>query len=137
MSLPISYTANRAKVEQILLEAATRHQARIDSMEKDDIQELQRRYYVINLEDFQPRVFYRMTDNWLELSVRFITEAHGVRSVKDQMAREILDAMEAAGIGLASATFELVGIPPLRIESDGFIAPKKAGGAAAKRVELS
>ncbi len=137
MNLPISYTADRKKAEQILLEAATRHQAKIDSLEKGDIEELQRRYYVVNLQDFQPRVFYRMTDNWLELSVRFITEAHGVRSVKDRISREMLDAMEAAGIGVASATFEVVGLPPLRIESDGLISRQKSSETANARVELS
>jgi small-conductance mechanosensitive channel len=116
LSLPISYTADRHKAEQILLEVARRYQVQISLIEKADVMELQRRYYVVKLEDFEPRVFYRMTDNWLELSVRFITEAHGVRSVKDRMSRDLLNAMDEIGLGVASATFEVVGIPPLRVE---------------------
>lgn len=137
MSLPISYTADRKKAEQILIETANRHQVKLDAIQKEDIKELQRRYYVVNLEDFKPRVFYRMTDNWLELSVRFITEAHGVREVKDRMSREILDAMAIAGLGIASATFELVGIPPLRIEADAVIAKKRPDELAKNRMEMS
>ena len=57
-----------------------------------------------------------MTDNWLELSARFLVEDHGVRDVKDAMTRQILGALDEAGIGVASATFEVVGLPSMRIE---------------------
>ena len=32
------------------------------------------------------------------------------------MSREILAALDDAGISIASATFEVVGLPPLRLE---------------------
>jgi small-conductance mechanosensitive channel len=66
-------------------------------------------------DDLQPRVFYKMTDNWVELALRFLVEADRVRTVKDAMTRDILPALEAAGIGIASTTFEIVGLPPVRI----------------------
>ena len=34
------------------------------------------------------------------------------------MSRDILAALDAAGIGIASATFEIVGLPPIRIQRD-------------------
>ena len=67
-------------------------------------------------DDLEPRVFYRITDNCVELSLRFLFEADRVRAVKDAMSREILGALESHGIGIASATFEIVGLPPLRFE---------------------
>ena len=36
------------------------------------------RKYFIDLETLNPQVFCRLTDNWLELSLRFITRPHGV-----------------------------------------------------------
>ena len=60
-------------------------------------------------------MYWRLTDNWLELTVRFLTGVYGVRDVKDGMSREVLAELDAAGIGLASATFEVVGLPPLRV----------------------
>ena len=59
----------------------------------------------------------RLTDNWLELNVRFIVRDHGIRRLKDAMSPDILRGLDEAGIGLASATFEIVGLPLLRIES--------------------
>ncbi len=48
--------------------------------------------------------------------MRFVVEDHGIREVKDAMSRDILAELEAAGIGIASATFEVVGLPALRLE---------------------
>lgn len=60
--------------------------------------------------------FWRITDNWLEMSVRFLVAARGVREVKDAINREILGQLDAADIGLASATYNIVGLPPLRLD---------------------
>ncbi|MBW3616756.1 MAG: mechanosensitive ion channel family protein [Proteobacteria bacterium] len=114
MTLPIKYDADRARAEAILLDAARRHTAEFMQLGEAEAAELQRRYFMKE-PDFEPRVFWRMTDNWLELTVRFVGREHGVRGLKDAMTREILAALDEAGIGLASATFELVGVPPLKI----------------------
>ena len=60
-------------------------------------------------------MYYRLIDNWLELPGRFVTPARGVRDLKDAVAREVLDEFDAAGIGIASATVDIVGFPPLRL----------------------
>ena len=112
MSLPIPYAGDRASAERILLEVAARHTVTIGQMGEEALREMQRRYFM-KPADMEPRVYYRLTDNWVELTVRFIAEDRGVRDLKDAMSREILDAYQAAGIGIASATFEIVGIPPL------------------------
>jgi hypothetical protein len=64
----------------------------------------------------EPKVYYRLTDNWVELSVRFIVPQRGVRAIKDSMNREILNALEEAKIEIASGTYEIVGLPPIRFD---------------------
>jgi hypothetical protein len=66
--------------------------------------------------DMKPKVYVRLTDNWVELTLRFVVEDHGVRDVKDAMSRDVLDRLNAMKIGIASTTFEIVGLPPVRIE---------------------
>ena len=78
---------------------------------------MQRRY-VMKRAEMTPKVYYRLTDNWLELTVRFIVRDHGIRTLKDAMSRDILRALDGAGIGIASATFEIVGLPPLRLQGE-------------------
>lgn len=119
MMIPISYTADLKKAEQILLEAAGKATVHVRDMVEDDIGELERRYFVRRSE-LEPRVYVRLTDNWVELSVRFLTHESGVRTIKDKMSREILDALGQAGIGVASSTYDIVGMPPIsvRLEND-------------------
>lgn len=115
MVLPIGYSADRAAAENILLDVAGRHTVPIGEVGEAALAEMERRYF-IRRSDMSPKVYYRLTDNWLELTVRFIARDHGVRELKDAMSREILAALDGAGIGIASATFDIVGLPPLRIE---------------------
>ena len=67
----------------------------------------------------------RLTDNWVELTVRFITTDHGIRDVKDSMSREILQGFNQAGIGVASSTYDIVGMPPLTIKMDQSLKPNR------------
>jgi small-conductance mechanosensitive channel len=115
MRLPVAYKADRERAERILLEVAERHAVPVGALSHDALEEMQRRY-VIKAAEIRPRVYYRLTDNWLQLTVRFIAEESGVRDLKDAMSRDILKALDEAGIGLASPTFEIVGLPPLRLQ---------------------
>lgn len=114
MDIPITYAADRAKAEAILLEAARRHSAQTSQVSAEAMRRMQEVYFV-KAADFEPRVYYRLTDNWLELGLRFIVPDRGIREIKDAMSREIITAFDAAGIGIASATYDIVGLPPVRI----------------------
>ena len=115
MVIPITYIADRQRAEQIMLAAVQHHTELVEALGRAALDEMQRRYFVHAVTDLRPRVFYRITDNWRELSVRFITTEHGVRDVKDAISREMLAALDDAGIGIASATYEIVGFPPIRV----------------------
>jgi small-conductance mechanosensitive channel len=115
MSLPVRYQDDRAKAEQILLKAARKHSMDIAMLAEADLADLRKRYCV-NTADVAPRVFWRLTDNWLELTVRFLTRDHGIRELTDAMSRDILADLDASGIGIASENYEVVGFPPLRVE---------------------
>jgi small-conductance mechanosensitive channel len=116
MQIPVAYKDDRVRAEQILLEAAAHYTMKIGELGEDSVRELERRYFITRAQ-MEPRVFWRLTDNWIEMSVRFICQTHGVRDVKDRMSRRILEEFDAAKISLPSATFELVGVPPIRIEN--------------------
>lgn len=114
--LPLRYGADRAGAEAILLEAARRHTTPVAEMGQQALQAMQRRYFV-RMSDLEPRVYLRMTDNWLELAVRFVVPEHGIRDIKDAISREVLDGLDQAGIEVASATFEITHLPPLRVST--------------------
>jgi hypothetical protein len=100
--------------EKIVMDAALRHTITDSKLGKEALEEMQRRYF-LKPTQIGPRVYWRLTDNWLELTLRFIVRDRGIRETKDALSRDILREFEAAGIDLASATFEIVSLPPLRI----------------------
>jgi small-conductance mechanosensitive channel len=110
ISIPITYEDDRAEAERVLLEAARKHGGDPAEMALDAKAKLEKEYGVEQI-DLEPTVYYRITDNWLELSVRFIVTTHRIRAVKDAMSRDILIGLEAADIGIASATYDIVGLP--------------------------
>jgi small-conductance mechanosensitive channel len=116
--VPVKYGVDHRRAEQILLEAAERCTVSTAEMSADALQEMQRRY-AMKPADMQPRVYYRLTDNWLELTVRFIVKDHAIRERKDALSREILAALDAAGIGIASTTLEIAAPPSVRIDGAG------------------
>jgi small-conductance mechanosensitive channel len=115
ISLPVPYTANRRAAEEILFKTVERHSVRAADLSAEALAELRRRYAMKD-SDVRPKIYYRLTDNWLEMTARFITEDHGTREVKDAIFRELLDGLDSAQIAIASATFELVGTPEVKIE---------------------
>jgi small-conductance mechanosensitive channel len=112
--LPIDYDVDRDHVERILLAAAGAHAIIADPAARHALAHMRSRYALSDA-SLEPAVYWRITDNWLELALRFMVSARGVREVKDAITREILGELDAAGIGLASTTYNIVGLPPLQL----------------------
>ena len=112
--LPIRYEDDRRRAEAILLEVTNQHAIDPAMLSAEAARTLERRFDLHAL-DFTPRVFYALNNNYLELIARFMVPDHGTRAIKDRMARDLLDALDGAGIKVATAA--------LRIE--------RAGGARA------
>jgi small-conductance mechanosensitive channel len=118
MHFPIGYAADRARAESILLDIARRHTDPIVEDAEPAFARLRERYFIAEVAQTAPRVYLRTTDNWIELSLRFLAPVHGVRVLKDAMTRDILSAFGDAKIQIASATFEIVGLPTVRVRTE-------------------
>lgn len=103
MHIPISYRDDRRKAEGIMLEAVRHNTQDIAHVAQPELDRLHRRYF-IEAPDLESRVFLHITDNWVELTIRFLCSTHPIRSLKDRISRNILDGLERANIGIASGT---------------------------------
>jgi small-conductance mechanosensitive channel len=103
----IHYDADRHRAEEILLTAARAHALDPAKVSAEAHRHLEQRYHLTRL-DFEPRVYYRITDNYLELTVRFVYATHGTRNVKDAMSRDILAAFDTAALRIAAPVREIV-----------------------------
>lgn len=115
MHFPIPY-ADRHRAEPIILDAINRHTQEIANLAGPELEQLKQRFFIEG-SDLKPRSYMRITDNWIEFSVRFLVRTHKIRDLKDSISREIMDGLDAAGIGIASGTYDIVGLPPIRIEA--------------------
>ncbi|HQO77745.1 MAG TPA: mechanosensitive ion channel [Thermodesulfobacteriota bacterium] len=114
MHVMIPYTADRNRAEQILLQIADRETVQLAEMGSEALKEMERRY-LVRASELRPKVYYRITDNWLELTVRFVARTFNIRDLKDAMSRGIVEQFEQAGITIASATIDVVGIPRVQV----------------------
>jgi small-conductance mechanosensitive channel len=115
--VPITYATDRKRAEAILCAAAEKATAELQKAAAPYREAMNEQYH-LDLEGLEPRVFYRITDNWLELNLRFLVADNASRSIRDQIARDVLDAFDAAGIGIASTTVDIVAFPPMRRSAD-------------------
>ena len=104
--VPLPYRDDRARAEAILLDAV---RAASEAFSRDAAGARQRleEKYGLDQESLEPRVFWALTDNWLELTVRFVVPEHGIRDVKDRITRAILSAFDRAGLEIGSSTMEV------------------------------
>jgi hypothetical protein len=72
-------------------------------------------------------VFFRITDNLRNLTVRFVLGAHQICAAKVAMSRHIIAELDKVGIGIASATYDVVAFPPIEMRA----APALQAGPAA------
>lgn len=117
MTIPITFKEKRGLVEQILLTSSSRHGIDVAQIPSEESARIQADFG-LGLEDMRPQVYFRITDNWLELTVCFLVGTHSIRSAKDAMSREIVERFETEGIGIASATYDIVGFPPIEIRRE-------------------
>lgn len=113
--MPVAYDGDDARAERILLDVARKHTTPIEEMTAHAREHL-KRIYDLDPPSVRPRVYYRLTDNWIALTLRFVVPDRGIREIKDAMYRDILRGFREAGIDVASSTYDIVGLPPVRIE---------------------
>jgi small-conductance mechanosensitive channel len=114
LRVPIGYKADRRRAEDILIACAKEATSGIARQSEPARRALEQRYF-IDLDSVEPKVFLNLTDNWIELHLRVLTPIRGTRAVKDEIQRNVIARFEEAGIGIASATFEIVGLPPVQV----------------------
>ena len=115
--VPISYDADRSSAERIMLDAAREH-AVTDEAAETALAGMRSRY-AMSEASLEPAVYWRLTDNWLEMSLRFVVPDRGVREVKDAVSRAIMNGLDARGIGIASATYDILVRPALAPRATG------------------
>lgn len=107
LSIPLHFHQDLAQAERIILDSARKRTLTGKSLGKEEVRRLEQRFG-IKVGEIEPRVFWRITENWLEMTLRFLGPDHGIRDIKDQMTREILGGFDEAKIIIAAVRQEAV-----------------------------
>jgi small-conductance mechanosensitive channel len=101
LTVPIAYRSDWHTAEEIIKDEAQRASASEGA--RAAVSAMERRYPIPHAE-VEPRVFVRATDNWMELSARFVVPVRKARTAKDEITRRIRERLDEAGIEIASET---------------------------------
>ena len=118
ITLPITYESDWQRAAEIMLEHGQRY---TEEMQADAEAKLSRMLdrYPLKETKVEPTLYLAMTDNWIELTLRFVVDAQERRGVKDRLHRDLLQHFQAEEkIAVASTTIEIVGFPPLALTQD-------------------
>ncbi|MGC9347782.1 MAG: mechanosensitive ion channel family protein [Anaerolineae bacterium] len=114
ITIPITYNSDWRRALEIMLEHGEEYTAHLQAAAQAGLDALDRRYPAFEDTPVTPSLYTVMTDNWIEMTMRYVVEARQRREVKAELHRELLIHFEEeADITVASATFEIVGFPPL------------------------
>jgi small-conductance mechanosensitive channel len=114
ITIPVTYGSDWRQAGEILLEHGEEYTTHLQARAQARLRDLMGRY-PLHEQSVQPRLYVVMTDNWIELTLRYVVEARERRKVMAQLHNEVLQHFEERpDITVASATFEIVGFPALR-----------------------
>lgn len=112
ISLPITYESDWQKATAIMLEAVQQHPNYRSLLPQAEDQRRQaRRKLAVRITPLQPRVFVKLTDNWIELGMVYPVDNDLRRNFRSEVSQRILSDFAEAGISIASQTIAIVQFP--------------------------
>ena len=120
ITLPVRYGSDwrytRATIERVVNEVVGDY-----ALQSKEAWDHMLKQYRLEEARIDPMITLVANDNWIEFTARYIVDYRKRRWAKDRLYTRLLEEVDKSNdyIRLASATFELVGIPPLDVRVDG------------------
>ena len=112
--IPVTYDSEWRRAGEIMLKHGQEYSAHLQAQAQAGLGNMMKRLPVHET-SVEPVLYVVMTDNWIEMTLRYVVEPRRRREVKGQLHHELLQHFEAdESVTVASATFEIVGFPPLK-----------------------
>lgn len=116
ITIMLTYESNYKKARDMLKKIAHEISEPFEEKAKIELVSLGDKY-LISQADVNENIFIKITDNWIDLRLRYVVDPRKRRLVRHAMSERILEELlPEKDIKIASATFEIVGFPPVKIE---------------------
>lgn len=116
LNILITYDSDIAVAKKIVLESALELLSEYTKNSQAKWEEMVERYYIENA-TLEPTLAVNLTDNWIALNLRYITDYKLRRGTKHELFQHIKNAISETNgmVTLASATLQLLKIPELEV----------------------
>jgi len=115
--LPITYESDWKGAIEVMMVVATNISGEQSKMADQQLDRISGKYYITKTM-VEPIAYMKMTDNWVEVAVRYIVSPRERRSTKSKMSHIVSEEFSRRGIRVASQTVEIVGLPEVRMRSE-------------------
>lgn len=116
LNILITFESDIALAKQIILAKSTELLSEYTKNSIAKWQEMVERYYIENAK-LEPTIAISLTDNWVALNLRYITDYKRRRATKNELFEQIQKSIwETHGeVALASTTLQLLKIPEMEV----------------------
>ena len=116
IKIPIKYESDLVLTRRILDDIAKNELMDFTNFAKKEWEIMVDKYRIENASVI-PTIFIVANDNWVEFSLRYVVDFKKRRFIKDLLFTKIIDEVKQTNgkVQFASATFELVGMPNLKV----------------------
>ena len=116
LHLMLTYNSNWKKAKEIVIKIAHEVTGPFEISAKNELVKIGEKY-LIHPSDVEEKIFTRITDNWIDIRLRYVVDPHQRRDIRHSLNEKILEAFSHEDdIKIASSTFEIVGFPRIKIE---------------------
>ncbi len=117
LNLPVKYGSDIQMAQGIMLDNARSMLAEYTAFAKEHWKKMVKKYLIEDA-NVEPTLSVKLTDNWIEFNLRYVVDYKKRRLTKSNLFKQIHEAVNATNgkVSLASATFELVGLPELQLD---------------------
>jgi len=109
ISIPITYSSDWKAAKMLIIDVINQETRTVEELAKNEISHMERKYF-LSRGSMNAEVFVRLTDNWIELTARYVTPVRQRRIIRSKISQKILEDIEKSErINIASQTVDIVG----------------------------
>lgn len=111
ITIPITYDSDWKKAIKKINKLVQKETESEKELAEKEIERLSSRYYLSSREA-TPSIYLKLTDNWIELYVRYVSRVRDRRDTHTKLSTMILESIQKdKDIKIASETLDIIGLP--------------------------
>ena len=112
----LTYDSDWKKAKEIVLRITHEITDSFEAVAKNELIGMGGKYF-IHPSDVEEKIYTKITDNWIDMRLRYVVDPRKRRLVRHLLNEKILEAFDQEkDIKIASVTLEIVGFPPIKTD---------------------